>query len=81
VDEDLEEDLKYSWTRHYWEIGKLGTVYQSFLDANELIRKAILMRKLRRMKNLKSWKQDSLLLGQTVIKFLLGIGSIEMPES
>ena len=40
VDEDLEEDQKYSWTRNYWETGKLGTVYQSFLDANELIEKS-----------------------------------------
>jgi hypothetical protein len=23
VDEDMEEDLKYSWTRNYWETGKL----------------------------------------------------------
>ena len=35
--EDLEEDDKYSGTSHYWKTGRLGTVYQTFLDANNII--------------------------------------------
>ena len=31
------DDEKYKRTRHYWKEGRLGTVYQTFLDANELI--------------------------------------------
>ena len=30
-------DDKYSGTKHYWERGKLGSAYQTFLDANYLI--------------------------------------------
>ena len=37
VSEDLEEDDKYSGTCHYWKTGRLSTVYQSFLDANDII--------------------------------------------
>ena len=38
VSEDAtNHDDKYSNTRHYWEKGHLGTMYQTFLDANEII--------------------------------------------
>ena len=32
-------DEKYSATEHYWERGWLGSVYQFFLDANEIVEK------------------------------------------
>ena len=32
-----DEDEKYSSTKFYWERGKLGTLYQVFMDANDLI--------------------------------------------
>ena len=30
-------DEKYAGSRHYWKEGRLGTVYQTFLDAQEII--------------------------------------------
>ena len=35
--DDLEESDKYSDTCHYWKTGRLGTVFQTFIDANEII--------------------------------------------
>ena len=34
--EDLEEDEKYLSTQHYWKEGRIGTVYQTFLDVNDI---------------------------------------------
>ena len=36
---DNTDDEKYAYadTKWYWETGILGTVYQTFLDANEII--------------------------------------------
>ena len=31
------EDEKYAETLHYWKTGRLGTVFQCFLNANEII--------------------------------------------
>ena len=39
--EDIEnKDQKYFRTRHYWEKGKISTVYQTFIDAQEIIDKS-----------------------------------------
>ena len=35
-----EEDEKYSETEHYWKNGKLGTIYQTYLDVNYLIERS-----------------------------------------
>ena len=35
--DDSEEDDKYLETCHYWKTGRLGTAFQTFLDANEMI--------------------------------------------
>ena len=35
--EDISEDNKYSDTEKYWKTGILTTVFQSFLDANEIV--------------------------------------------
>ena len=35
--EEIDDDKKYSGTDHYWRTGRLGTVFQCFLDANEII--------------------------------------------
>ena len=40
--EEVDDDKKYSETYHYWKTGKLGTIYQSFLDANDIIEKSTL---------------------------------------
>ena len=40
VIEDIEEDDKYSETDHYWKTGKLGTIYQTFLDVNKIIERS-----------------------------------------
>ena len=37
VDEDSMSDEKYDNTKHYWEKGWLGTIFMTFLDANEVI--------------------------------------------
>ena len=37
VNEELYEDEKYADTEKYWKTGILSTVYQSFLDANEIV--------------------------------------------
>ena len=34
---DEIDDEKYAGTFHYWKTGRLGTVFQSFLNANEII--------------------------------------------
>ena len=34
---DISEDSKYRYSRHYWKSGYLGTTYQSFLDALDII--------------------------------------------
>ena len=32
-----DEDDKYTETEHYWKTGRLGTIYQTFLDVNKII--------------------------------------------
>ena len=36
-DEDKDDDHKYLETLQYWKSGKLSSVYQTYLDANEII--------------------------------------------
>ena len=36
-EDDLLEDDKYLETCHYWKTGRLGSVFQAFMDANEII--------------------------------------------
>ena len=38
------EDQKYAGSKHYWEEGRLGSVYQTFLDAKEIIEESELDR-------------------------------------
>ena len=38
--DEVDEDQKYSETHHYWKTGKLGTIFQSYLDANEIVDKS-----------------------------------------
>ena len=40
LDDDLEEDAQYSETSNYWKTGRLGTAYQAFIDANDIIEKS-----------------------------------------
>ena len=40
IDEDKDDDQKYLDTLHYWKSGRLSSVYQTFLDANEIIDKS-----------------------------------------
>ena len=37
---DETTDEKCAGSKHYWEEGRLSTVYQTFLDANEIIDKS-----------------------------------------
>ena len=32
------EDIEDDYTEHYWKNGKLGTIYQTYLDVNEIIK-------------------------------------------
>ena len=45
-DDDIEDD-KYSGTIRYWETGRLGTVYQCFLDANYIIENSELIEEVK----------------------------------
>ena len=42
TENDESADERYAGTKHYWEFGRLGTVYQTFLDANDIIDKSTL---------------------------------------
>ena len=42
TENDESADERYAGTKHYWEFGRLGTVYQTFLDANDIIDKSAL---------------------------------------
>ena len=39
-DEDKDDDHKYLETLYYWKSGRLSSVYQTYLDANEIIDKS-----------------------------------------
>ena len=34
------DDKKYLGTERYWKTGKLGTIFQDFLDANDIIERS-----------------------------------------
>ena len=38
-DEVEDDDKKYSETIHFWKTGILGTMFQTFLDAKDIISK------------------------------------------
>ena len=38
--EDSDVDEQYFRTRHYWEFGRLGSAYQTYIDACEIIEKS-----------------------------------------
>ena len=40
-------DEKYYRTQHYWETGYLGSGYQNFLDANDILEEVIIEKKER----------------------------------
>ena len=42
VTEEVSEDEKYAETERYWKTGILSTVFQSYLDANEIVDKMYL---------------------------------------
>ena len=56
VSEDLEEDVKYFRTKSYWKEGRLGTSYQVFLDANDIVEKSDLSDKSKKAKILDARK-------------------------
>ena len=37
---DMVEDDKYTSTRHYWKEGRIGTVFQTYLDVLDIIEKS-----------------------------------------
>ena len=37
INDEIDDDEKYSGTKHYWTTGKLTTIYQSYLDAKDII--------------------------------------------
>ena len=36
-DKNIDEDEEYARTARYWKSGSLGSAFQAFLDANEII--------------------------------------------
>ena len=77
MDDDLEEDTKYTETSHYWRTGRLGTVYQAFIDANNIIENSNLPEDVKKceIKKILDARKDS--FGPNFSHFLLGIGSRE----
>ena len=45
------EDEKYSGTDHYWKTGNLGTIFQTFLDANDILKKSDLSEENKAIEN------------------------------
>ena len=40
TEEDIDNDEEYARTNHYWKTGRLGSAFQAFIDANEIIDKS-----------------------------------------
>ena len=45
------EDEKYSSTDHYWKTGNPGTIFQTFLDANDILKKSNLSKEDKAIEN------------------------------
>ena len=70
VMEDLDVDEKYHSTKHYWEKGKLGKVYQTFLDANDIIESSDLNEECKQMERNKVLEARKCSFGGSYIYFL-----------
>ena len=72
-EENDTEDNKYHGTRHYWKSGRLSTVYQSFLDGQEIIQKSDLNDHEKQKEKPSCWKQGRLPSGTISSTILLGV--------
>ena len=53
-EDDLVEDDTYLETCHYWKTGRLGTVFQTFMDANKIIDSSNFPEELKEKEKVKS---------------------------
>ena len=60
---DEIEDEKYAETLHYWKTGRLGTVFQCFLNANEIIENSNLESDLKTKEKVKVLEARKLAFG------------------
>ena len=67
--DDSSSDDKYFYTRNYWEKGRLGTVYQSYLDAKEIIEKSDIKEDEKFIENEKLLDSRKLAFGQDFKRF------------
>ena len=51
ADNEDVEDEKYSSTDHYWKTGNLGTIFQTFLDAKDILKKSDLSEETKAIEN------------------------------
>ena len=51
--DDSEEDDKYLETCHYWKTGRLGTVFQTFFDVNQIIDSSNLSEEIKQIEKAK----------------------------
>ena len=47
TDLEVEKDEKYQNTRHYWKEGRLGSAYQTFLDAVDILTNSDLLEEVK----------------------------------
>ena len=64
-DSEKEKDEKYSRTDHYWKEGRLGSGYQTFLDAIEVIEACDMSEKEKEVKKEKVLEARKLALGSS----------------
>jgi hypothetical protein len=63
VSEDLEEDEKYYGTRDYWKEGRIGTAYQTFLDAIDIVDESDLAEETKEVEKIKVFDARKCALG------------------
>ena len=51
ADNEDVEDEKYSSTDHYWKTGYLGTIFQTFLDAKDILKESDLLKETKAIEN------------------------------
>ena len=66
VGDDFDGGEKFSGTSHYWKTGRVGTVYPTFVDANDIIENSDLTEGSKNQE-----KEKILLLGNTSALYLL----------
>ena len=75
ISDDLDEDDNYLKTSQYWKEGKLGTVFQTYLDVLEIIEKSELTEESKDVERAKVLEARKDAFGKTLNLLLLGLQS------